>query len=345
MLKARPYKRDALALGTALILLTSATAAFSDTAVNLGGYLNAGSPGSFDLASLQSFAASNPAAVTTVTVGSDVYTGVSLFSYLDSYVATDPTVPKNDILRDYAVATGSDGSSTVYALGSLNGSGFGTLNDIIAYSDSNGTLTGASLIAADGSSITNLSSLDVGHVGYAGAGAGGVSTTLTVNGDLSASTTYTASDLPGTLTTQVLTVSTPPVTGQSFTGVSLWDMLVQDGLSTDPATLANEYVIATGSDNYQSIFSLEELNPLYGNQNDLVAYATGAGASLGSSGFARIVAPGDAKAGRYVSNLESLTVVAVTSVPLPASAVLMFGGLFAIGLGNFRKRLSPILAA
>jgi len=227
----------------------------------------------------------------------------------------------------------------------LNGSGFGSQNDIIAYSDSNGALSGASIIAADGANVANLSSLNVGHVGYAGPGAGGVSSSFTIDGAVSNPTTYTASDLPGSLTPQNVTVSTVPLVGQSFTGVSLWNLLVQSGLSTDPATLINSYVIATGTDNYQAIFSLEELNPLYGNQADLLAYATGTGASLGSSGFARVVVPGDAKGGRYVSNLSSLSVVSVAAVPVPTSAVMMLSGLFVLGFGQIRQRLQPMIAA
>jgi hypothetical protein len=331
--------------GSALFFLTSVTAASADTTVSLGGFLQSSSPSGFNLAALQSYASSNPSAVQSVTVGGDTYTGISLYSYLHGYVATDPTVPKNDALRDYVVASGSGGASMVYALGSLSGSGFGTQNDIIAYQDSNGPLSGPSIIAADGASVANLSSLSIGHVSYAGAGAGGDSTSFTVNGNVSNPTTYTASNLPNTLTTQILTVTTPPVTGSSFTGVSLWNLLLQAGLSTNPASLANEYVIATGTDNYQVVLSLEELNPLLGNQNDLLAFATGTGASLGTSGFARIVLPGDAKAGRYVSNLDSLTVVSVAAVPVPASAVLMLSGLIGVGFSSFRKRLYALLAA
>ena len=345
MLKIKhPIGRTA-AFGSALLLLASASAASADTAVSLGGYLNAGTPSSFNISALQSFAASHSSAVQTVTVGGDVYTGVSLYSYLNSYLATDPTVPKNDILRDYVVATGSGGNSSVYALGNLSSSGFGITNDIIAYSDSNGPLAGASLIASDGANVANLTSLNVGHVAYAGAGPGGVATSFTVNGAVTNPGTYTASNLPGNLATQVVTVSTPPVTGQSFTGVSLWNLLVQAGISTNPANYLNEYVIATGTDNYQSIFSLEEIAPSFGNQSDLLAYATGTGASLGTSGFARIVIPGDAKAGRYVSNLDSLTVVSVAAVPVPASAVLMLSGLFAVGFSGIRRRLSGVITA
>ncbi|WP_347989688.1 hypothetical protein [Methylomonas sp. AM2-LC] len=321
--------------GSALLLLSSATTASADTAVSLGGFLSASSPTSFTIADLQTYASQHASAVKSVTVGSDTYTGVSLFSYLNSVVATDPKVPKNDILRDYVVASGSGGSSFTYALGSLSGSGFGNLNDIIAYSDSNGALSNASIIAADGANITNLSSLNIGHVDYSGAGAGGQNTSFVVNGLVSNPTVYSAANLPNTLGTDNVTIGT-----NTYNGVSLWNLLLQAGLSTDPATLANEYVIATGTDNYQAILSLEELNPLYGNLNDILAYGLGGG-SLGTNGFARIVLPGDTKAGRFVSNLESLTVV--SSVPLPTSALLMLSGLLGMGFRSLAKNLKSRL--
>jgi len=104
------------------------------------GYLNSGSPASFDLAALKSFASSNLGAVRSVSVGADIYTGISLNSFLSSYVKTDPTVPKNDVLRDYVVATGTDGYRSVFSLGELNTS-FGNQNDIIAYQMNGADLT------------------------------------------------------------------------------------------------------------------------------------------------------------------------------------------------------------
>ncbi len=312
---------------SALALLFSSGNAAADATVSLSGFLTGGAA-SFGISDLQNFAASNPTAVQTVTVGGDVYTGVSLYSYLHATIAVDPTVPKNDILRDYVVATGGDGSSTAYALGNLSPSGFGVANDILAYSDNSGLLAAPSLIASDGASETNLTGLQVGHVAYAGAGAGGVSNSFTINGAVSNPGTYTSSNLPGDLTPQTVTVTTPPISGAAFTGVSLWKLLVEAGISTDPAVYRNEYVIATGTDNYQAIISLEEIAPALGAQDDLLAYATAAGASLGSSGFARIVIPSDAKAGRYVSNIESLTVV--SAVPLPGAASMLLSGMAAL---------------
>ena len=53
--------------------------------------------------------------------------------------------------------------------------------------------------------------------------------------------------------------------------------------------------------------------------------------------------PSDAKAGRYVSNLNSLTVVSVATVPVPASAVLLLTGLLGVGFTGFRKHMQAVL--
>lgn len=349
--------RHSLAFGSILLSLLIANplhAATASSQFSLSGYLNSASPSSFDLAALQSYATANTAAVKSVSVnnnsgGTDVYTGISLSSFLGSYLKTDPTVPKNDILRDYVVATGTDGYRSVFSLGELNSS-FGNQNDIIAYQLNGADLTGSGFarIVAPGDVkagrwVSNLASLEIGHVDYTPA-AGGISNQFSVNGAVTNLTTYNASNLPGSLPAQTVTVNTPPLFGASFTGVSLWSLLNQAGIITD-STIKNDilgkYVIATGSDGYQSVFSLGELNPNFGNQADLVAFADGNGASLGSKGFAEIVVPGDvAKAGRYVSNLVSLTVVNAAPVPLPASALLMLSGLLTFGFSPFRRRLN-----
>ena len=70
-------------------------------------------------------------------------------------------------------------------------------------------------------------------------------------------------------------------------------------------------MLATGSDGYRVVFSMGELSPAFGNRPDLVATQetiAGKTAPLAADGLARATAPGDAKGGRYVSNLASLSV-------------------------------------
>ncbi len=300
-----------------------AMAASVSTQFYLGGYLNPGAPNSFNLADLQAFAAANPSAQKTISVtnssgGTDVYMGISLSRFLGYFVRTDPTVPKNDILRNYVVATGTDNYKAVFSLGEINSS-FGNQNAIIAYqlNGQNLSTNGFARIVAPGDIkagrwVSNLASLEVGHVPYL-AGPGGVSSRFTVSGQVFSPLSYDETSLPGTLAVSTVTVNTQPLAGTIFTGISLWSLLNQSGINADPNVkndILGKYVIATGSDGYQAVFSLGELSPSFGNQADLLAYANTPGYPLTADGFARIVVPGDlAKAGRYVSNLISLEVV------------------------------------
>jgi len=63
------------------------------------------------------------------------------------------------------------------------------------------------------------------------------------------------------------------------------------------------------------LISLGEVDPAFGNQPDVVAYADSNGqlGPNGSAGALRLVVPGDHAGGRYVSNLVSLQVVDLTA--------------------------------
>ncbi|MEX5219213.1 MAG: molybdopterin-dependent oxidoreductase [Nitrospira sp.] len=118
----------------------------------------------------------------------------------------------------------------------------------------------------------------------------------------------------------------------SFTGVPLWTLLSNAGLITDPNVrndLLGKYLVATGSDGYKAVIALGEIAPRFGNQNTLVAYSFN-GQGLGNDGFARLVLPGDAFGGRYVSNLIGLEVFdafASVSAPEPATGLLLLAAL------------------
>ncbi len=103
-----------------------------------------------------------------------------------------------------------------------------------------------------------------------------------------------------------------------YTGVALWSLLNNTvglkGLAGAKHPSLTMYVVATGSDGYRVVFGLAELDPDFGNQPDLVAYAVG-GAGLGASGFARLVVPNDGMGGRYVANLVKLEVFALPAAP------------------------------
>jgi hypothetical protein len=82
------------------------------------------------------------------------------------------------------------------------------------------------------------------------------------------------------------------------------------GIVSDPNVkndILHKIVIVTGTDCYQSVFGVGEVNPAFGGSQIMVAYATG-GQPLGDDGFARIVVPGDKQGGRFVSNIATIEV-------------------------------------
>ena len=99
--------------------------------------------------------------------------------------------------------------------------------------------------------------------------------------------------------------------GRSYTGVDLWALLNADGGLAIPSAPRNAalayYVVATGSDGYQAVFSLSEIDPAMGERKVLVAYEID-GTPLGRSGMARLVVTGDKKRSRAVANLAALEV-------------------------------------
>jgi hypothetical protein len=106
-----------------------------------------------------------------------------------------------------------------------------------------------------------------------------------------------------------LTEASVTVGTSVYTGVSLWDVLNNVGLNLSSAknpSLAM-YAVATGSDGYQALVSLGEMNPDFGNNGAIIAYAVN-GQPLDTSGATRLVIPGEVKQGRSVSNLISVEV-------------------------------------
>jgi hypothetical protein len=123
---------------------------------------------------------------------------------------------------------------------------------------------------------------------------------------------------PVTTLTATYTAAGSPVT-DTYTGIKLWDLLSNAGGVTVTAAkndILSKYVVATGSDGYKAVFSLGEIDPNFGAQPVMAAYADTGGqlGPDGSDGLARMVVPGDNAGGRYVSDLVSLD---VKSLPEP----------------------------
>jgi hypothetical protein len=80
--------------------------------------------------------------------------------------------------------------------------------------------------------------------------------------------------------------------GDTYTGLPFFSLIDP----SDPDIL-NQYVVTAGTDGYEVLFSLAELDPAYGasaaiNVVDLVPYAD-TGGNFPGDGIARIITPGD----------------------------------------------------
>jgi DMSO/TMAO reductase YedYZ molybdopterin-dependent catalytic subunit len=103
-----------------------------------------------------------------------------------------------------------------------------------------------------------------------------------------------------------------------YTGVQLWDLLQEAGVqyalgrSND---MLREYVVVTGADGYDAMFSLAELAPDFGGEMVLVGYSKDGQPLASNEGTARIVTNADKRGGRLVSNVARIEVRDVDSAP------------------------------
>jgi hypothetical protein len=151
--------------------------------------------------------------------------------------------------------------------------------------------------------------------------AGGVSTSFEVIGDVNNPQSFNLQSLraftPAT-TVRDYFVAGSPATQDEYNGVLLWDLLKSVGIKADPAVkngLDRKYVVVTGTDCYQAVLAMSELDPsIAGGTQITIAYgqwSNGQETSLGGDGFARLILPGDKKAARGVSNIAQIQVVSV----------------------------------
>ena len=160
------------------------------------------------------------------------------------------------------------------------------------------------------------------------------STSVTVSGAVDkpgSSNAAALQALPQVTQTDTFASGTTPQT-HTWTGPTLWNVINAAGVRTRLGVkndLLDRYVLATGTDGYRVVYSLGELSPAFGNRADLVAIQetiAGKTGPLAGDGFARTTAPGDVKAGRFVSNLVDLQAFSAAPVPEPMNAVLLLAG-------------------
>jgi hypothetical protein len=344
----------ALAFIGVAAMTSAAIAAGASSQLDLNGEI--GDPGVYNYASRSAL----PATTQTVTYTSagapvtDAFTGTAPWTLLGSAGGISPTPGvKNSSLLNYVVAVGSDGYEVVFSGGEINPmfGGKSLTPDMVAYADTSGPLTTTGFArmvvpgdTAGGRYVSNLVNLTVGQTPVPAKGPGGLSTQFTLSGVTTPGvyTLSTLEDFTPTTVTATYKAGGTPVT-DTYTGVSLWTLLNDAGLITDP-TIKNDvlrqYVEAIGSDGYAAIFSLGEIDPTFGGEDDLVAYADTLG-QLGpgsEDGFARMVVPGDSAGGRYISNLVAFKVFTAAPIPEPPTWVLLIGPLPILAFRRSRRR-------
>jgi hypothetical protein len=261
----------------------------------------------------------------TVTIGSgstaETYVGASVYSLISSAGFLYPPAAKNGFLEDYIAVTGANGAQVVLSEGEIDPNfGGKSSTDIIAYSENGVAIAPTLIVPGDidggigGRDISGVSNLAVGIAALPGALPGTpAAPPLTLSGDLTPPsnpyTVATVEQLGATVQTDsFLSGATPTTT--TFTGASLSSVLNSAGVN--PSQALNDYVVATGSDGYGVVYSEGEINPaVRASPTALVAYNDGSGSfpSVGKVTDAlRTTAPGDSKGGRYVSNLDSISV-------------------------------------
>ncbi|VCU68246.1 Oxidoreductase molybdopterin binding domain protein [Pigmentiphaga humi] len=317
--------------GTAALLAAVLTACGGDGAIHenetapsisLGGDLEHAA--SFTVDDLKTRTAVTQTVTYTSGNGSQTrtYTGANLWSLLeDAGIKTDPAY-KNDVLRKYIVVGSSDGYRVVFSAGELKPD-MGNRASIVAYAETRDGKSGP-LSDTDGPfRVTSPGDVKGGRYAsmatsvelkspvskQTGIG-GGLSPTFTISGQV---------QQPLTLDLAALQAE-PAVTrtqgaGNEYKGVDLWYLLNDvAGLKTAPGAknpTLGMYVLATGSDGYQALISMAEIDPAFGGGNSLVAYAVN-DQLLDINGMARLVVPGDGRASRSVSNLVNLEVFALS---------------------------------
>lgn len=283
-----------------------------------------------------------PASADTLTiVGGGISGNVSisgdtaLWSLLGGVTTSTPAGDngKNAILRYYVVASGSNGSS-VFSLGELNPT-FGGTNTAPFVSTSGGSL---SLVdpntGASGRDVSNLTSLHVYAAAAMPTGPGGQSSSVQLSGLVNNPGSYSLTSLQTGFTPSQLMVGT-----DTYTGIPLWKFLNP----SDVANARNQIVITAGTDGYEVVLSLAELDPaLGGNPQNFLPYAD-TGTDFPADGVARTIFPLDNKHGRWESNLDFVEVA--EAAPEPSTWAMMILGFVGIGALTYRRRKRALVAA
>ncbi len=137
---------------------------------------------------------------------------------------------------------------------------------------------------------------------------------LEVTGKVVQPRSFSHADLAGlpALTLPVTYGSGQGIESATFSGPTLLEVIqAAGGPALDPNRKNDRlrlYVVATGSDGYQAVIAWGEIDPDFGGQPILVAYAENGQDLPAEQGMARLVVPGDKRGGRHVNHLIRLDV-------------------------------------
>jgi hypothetical protein len=234
-----------------------------------------------------------------------------------------------------AATTSTGGSQSLISLGEIdpNFSGSAT-RGLVTFSGNTASLAFTAPGAA-GRDLTNLTSLQLLSVAALPQVTNAQpSTSVTLAGNVSYPGAYTFQGADP----QNVTPITETVNNDTYTGPPFFALI-------DPSDLniLNQYVVTAGTDGYEVLLSLAELDPAFGastaiNQVDIVPFAD-TGGNFPADGLARTILPGDTPFahGRWVSNL---LLIDVAAVPEPATIALLISGLIGMTAGVLRRRAS-----
>lgn len=101
------------------------------------------------------------------------------------------------------------------------------------------------------------------------------------------------------------------VLAASYTGVLLWTLL-QEAVIKSTSGVKNDIlrhtVVVTGRDGYTTVLSVGEIDPKFGGDRAMIAYAMDGKPLSKNRGFARLIVPTDKSAGRAVFGIASITI-------------------------------------
>jgi hypothetical protein len=264
--------------------------------------------------------------------------GESLWSIVSGSFNAIPTAPgldaKNSGLRGYVIALGG-GTESVFSLGELNPS-FGGSTAVFPSISVSGSSYSLIDTADPSRDVTSLQKLVIGWVAAA-SGPGGQSSIVNLSGLTNSAGSYDLAALQALPSRVVTKYNTTP--NSSYTGVSL-SAFVDTSM---PGSVNSQVVRVTATDGYTVAFSLAELKE---HPDDILAYS---GPNLpGSAGFARAIIPlpdstSGHKLGRWVSNVDSVTVELASPGPTPGAGLASLGLLLLVCAGVRGREIAAAL--